>query len=195
MIKKADIKDGDNVLVTSVTSNTSLIILNFLRDRNCTIYGLSYSGEDKDKVKELFPFIHTIYNFKDNNLPKDLLFNAVLDPFADTHIVALQPNLNFEARYVTCGMFNQSSRKIKSKASYTNLPLFIGTLISKNIQIKANCLGTTEDLEKGLKLLSENVNSSIPIDSFYNKDEDINLFLDKSFLKTKKTGKVSFLYN
>lgn len=195
MIKKGDIQDGQNILVTSITSNTSLIILNFLRDKNATIYGLSYSGKDTDKVKKLFPFIKTIFNFKDNDIPKELLFDAVLDPFADTHVIALQPNLNFEARYVTCGMFNQSSEKISSKESYVNLPSFIGNLITKNIQLKANCLGTTENLEDGLKLLSENANSNIPVDQYFDKDEDINLFLDKSFLKTKKTGKVSFLYS
>lgn len=195
MIRKADIKDGQKVLVTSITSNTSLIILNFLREKNYDIYGLSYSGQETDKVKASFPFIKEIYNFKENNIPKDLLFDAVLDPFSDTHLVALQPNLNFEARYVTCGMFNQSSEKMRSKESFVNFPSFIGNLISKNIQIRANCLGTTEDLEIGLKLLSENTSSKIPIDTAYKKDEDINLFLDKSFLKTKKTGKVSFLYS
>ncbi|WP_299248686.1 alcohol dehydrogenase catalytic domain-containing protein [uncultured Lacinutrix sp.] len=194
MLRKADIKDGQNVLVTSVTSNTSLIILNFLRDKNCTIYGLSYSGKETKKVKEQFPFIKTIYNFKDNNIPKNLFFDAVLDPFADTHIVALQPNLNFEAHYVTCGMFNQSSEKIQSKASYTNLPSLISNLISKNIQIRANCLGTTEDLENGLKMLSRDGSSNIPVDEVFNRDEEINLFLDKSFLKTKKIGKTVFIY-
>lgn len=195
MLRKADIVEGNKVLVTSITSNTSLIILNYLRDKKCDVYGLSYSGKDTAKVKDLFPFIKEIYNFKDNNLPKDLFFDAVLDPFSDTHLVALQPNLSFEARYVTCGMFNQSSEKIKSKESFVNFPSFIGSLISKNIQIKANCLGTTEDLEKGIKILSEDVNNTIPVDEVFNKDEDINLFLDKSFLKTKKTGKVAFLYN
>ena len=195
MIKKADIQEGDKVLVTSITSNTSLIILNFLRGKNCEIYGLSYSGKEINKVRDFFPFIKKVYNFKEKNIPKDLFFDAVLDPFADTHLVALQPNLNFEARYVTCGMFNQSSEKIKGKESYTNLPSLIGSLISKNIQLKANCLGTTEDLEKGLQLMSENTLSNIPIDEVFNQDKDINLFLDKSFLKTKKTGKVAFLYD
>ena len=194
MIKKADIQEGNNILVTSITSNTSLIILNFLRKKKYAIYGLSYSGQEIGKVKKVFPFIKEVYSFKDNNIPKDLLFDVVLDPFADTHIVALQANLNFEARYVTCGMFNQSSEKIRSKESSTNLPSLIGQLISKNIQFKANCLGTTEDLENGLKLLSENDSCNIPVDTFYKEDEDINLFLDKSFLKTKKIGKVSFLY-
>jgi len=195
MLRKADIKEGNKVLVTSITSNTSLIILNYLRDKNYDVYGLSYSGKDTDKVKKLFPFIKSIYNFKDNNIPQDLFFDAVLDPFSDTHLVALQPNLGFEARYVTCGMFNQSSEKMKSKESFVNFPSFIGSLITKNIQIRANCLGTSEDLADGIKILSENINSNIPVDEVFNKDEDINLFLDKSFLKTKKTGKVSFLYN
>lgn len=195
MIKKAEIQDGQNILVTSVTSNTSFVILNFLREKNCNVYGLSYSGEETEKVKALFPFVKEIYKFKENNIPKNLFFDAVLDPFADTHIVALQPNLNFEACYVTCGMFNQSRKKISNKNSLINLPSFISDLIIKNIQLKGNCLGTTEDLENGLKILSKIISSNIPIDTFYKNDEDINLFLDKSFLKTKKIGKVSFLYN
>lgn len=195
MIGKADIKDGQNVLVTSVTSNTSLIILNFLREKNCKVYGLSYSGKDIRKVKELFPFVQDIFKFKDSSIPKDLLFDAVLDPFSDTHIAALQPHLNFEARYVTCGMFNQSSEKIQSKDSYVNLPSLISGMISKNIQLRANCLGTTDDLTEGLQHLSNNPLSSIPVDSIFNKDEEINAFLDKSFLKMEKIGKTVFLYD
>lgn len=195
MIKKGNIKDGDNVLVTSVTSNTSLIILNFLRHKNCNIYGLSYSGENTEKVKELFPFIKGIYNFKDFNFPEDLLFDTVLDPFSDTHLAALQAKLNFNANYVTCGMFNQSSEKINSKAAYTNLSALMSQLISKNININANCLGSHEDLKEGIELLANNDTSNIPVDAVFKNDEDINLFLDKSFLKTKKIGKVSFLYS
>lgn len=194
MIRKADIKEGDNVLVTSVTSNTSLIILNFLRDKNCNVYGLSYSGENTEKVKELFPFIKNIFNFKEQDIPKNLLFNAVLDPFSDTHIVALQRNLNLEANYVTCGMFNQSSEKMQKKEAYTNISYLMSLLISKNISIKANCLGSSEDLKNAIELLNNNTDCNIPVDSVFNNDEDINLFLDKSFLKTKKTGKVTFIY-
>ncbi len=195
MIRKANIKDGDKVLVTSISSNTSIIILNFLRDKNCTIYGLSYSGQETDKIKELHPFIETIYNFKDNNIPENLFFDAVLDPFSDTHMVALQSNLNFKARYVTCGMFNQSSEKIRSKSAQTNLSALISELIAKNIHVCGNCLGTTKDLADGIEILSNTESSEIIVDSFYKEDEDINLFLDKSFLKAKKIGKVSFLYS
>ena len=194
MIRKGAVEDGQNVLVTSITSNTSLIILNFLRDKNYTIYGLSYSGKGIEKVKNLYPFIKEIYNFKENNIPTDLFFDVVLDPFSDTHIVALQPNLNFEARYVTCGMFNQSSEKIRSETSYTNLPSLISSLISKNIQLKGNCLGTTKDLENGLQILSSTSLCSIPVDSTFDKDEAIFEFLDKSFSKLNKIGKVCFLY-
>lgn len=195
MIRKAALEDGQNVLVTSISSNTSLILLNFLRDKNCNIYGLSYSGKGTEKVKELFPFVKQIFNFKENNIPENLFFDAVFDPFADTHIVALQPNLNFEARYVTCGMFNQSSEKILSKTSYTNLPSLISSLITKNIQLKANCLGTTEDLEQGLKILSKNGSNNFHIDEIFNDDDAIESFLNKSFLKTNKIGKVIFLYS
>lgn len=195
MIKKADIKESQNVLVTSVSSNTSLVILNFLRGKNYNIYGLSFSGKETEKVKELFPFVKEIYKFKENNIPENLLFDAVLDPFADTHLVPLYSNLNFEARYITCGMFRQSNEKARSKESYTNLPSFIGNLISKNIQLKANCLGSTKDLEKGIKLLENNSIYNIHVDSTYKENEKINDFLDKSFLKTKKVGKVVFLYS
>lgn len=195
MIRKANIKDGDKVLVTSISSNTSTIILNFLKDKDCTIYGLSYSGQETDKIKKLHPFIDTIYNFKDHNIPKNVFFDAVLDPFSDTHMVALQSNLNFDARYVTCGMFNQSSEKIRSKSAQTNLSALISTLIAKNINVSGNCLGTTEDLANGVKILSNTESSEIIVDSFYEEDEDINLFLDKSFHRTKKIGKVSFLYS
>lgn len=195
MIRKAEIKEDDNVLVTSITSNTSLVILNFLKEKKCNIYGLSYSGKNQERMKELFPFIKEIFSFKENNIPTDLLFDVVLDPFADTYLVGLQSNLNFEARYVTCGMFNQSSEKIRNESSYINLPSLLGALIGKNIKLIANCLGTSEDLENGIKILNNNVDSNILIDTFYSLDKDIKLFLGKSFSKINKIGKVAFLYS
>jgi NADPH:quinone reductase-like Zn-dependent oxidoreductase len=194
MIRKANIKDNQNILVTSITSNTSLILLNFLKDKNCNIYGLSYSGNSIDKVKQQFPFLKDIFEFKANNIPKTLFFDAVLDPFSDTHLTALQAHLNFDAKYVTCGMFNQSREKFNSKDSLQNLPALISSLIIKNINVIGNCLGNTEDLEEGVKHLTTVEGSNVAVDSIYT-DEHVNTFLDKSFnSKTNRIGKVILQY-
>lgn len=196
MIKKANITEGDNILITSISSNTSLFILNFLREKKCNIYGLSYSGMKINKIKEKFPFIKNIYNIKENNIPKDLFFNIVFDPFSDTHLAILQHNLSFEAKYVTCGMYNQSSEKINSKPSYQNLPLLMSGIIAKNVNIKGNCLGKSEDLSEGVEIINNNQNSQIIIDKTFEDENDINEFIKRSFNISceNKLGKVSFLY-
>lgn len=195
MIRKAEIKQGDNILVTSISSNTSLFLLNFLRNEKCNIYGLSYSGEKIEKIKEKFPFIKEIFDYKEDDIPKDLMFNSVFDPFSDTYLAKLQSNLNFEANYITCGMYNQSAEKINSKPSFQNIPILMSGVIAKNVIIKGNCLGKTEDLKNGIDLLSSNKECQIIIDTVFKEGDNIGEFIEKSFNKTPdKLGKVAFLY-
>ncbi|WP_417291547.1 alcohol dehydrogenase catalytic domain-containing protein [Corallibacter sp.] len=194
MIRKADIKPGQNVLVTSITSNTSLITLNFLKNIGCNVYGMSYSTKGINLVKEHFPFVKDIFEFKNLELPQNLFFDAVIDPFADTHLKKLQNHLNFGANYVTCGMYNQSKEKFNSEASLENLPGLLSGLISRNVSLIGNCLGTTEDLETGVNILAKDSDSNIVIDSVFNEN-DINTFIEKSFNKSSyKVGKVILLY-
>jgi NADPH:quinone reductase-like Zn-dependent oxidoreductase len=191
MVRKGAIKKGDNILVTSITSNTALFLLNNLWGEDYNVYGLSYSGDSIDNVKNHFPFIKNVFSIKENNIPKDLLFDAVFDAFSDTYLEYLMPNLNINSRYVTCGIFNQSSAKIKNVKS-TNLSALIGGLMLRNISLIGNCLGSSEDLEEGL---AQYESHKMVIDSVFNEDHLLSDFISKSYnLKSDKFGKVVYQY-
>ncbi|WP_347067003.1 zinc-binding alcohol dehydrogenase family protein [Flavobacterium sp. WV_118_3] len=192
MIRKANIKDGDVVLVTSVTSNTSFFFLNLLKDKNCTVYGLSYSGKNTDTVKRHFPFIKEIFSFKDMVFPDHLYFDVVLDAFADTYLTALCSRLNFNARYLTCGVYNQSSEKMKTTEKI-NLTTLIADLMFRNVQLIANCLGTGEDLKNGIDGFK---NDTLVIDQVFTDENALTSFLEKTYnSEGNKFGKVSFKYS
>lgn len=192
MIRKANIQTGDKVLVTSVSSNTSFFILNALWEKGCKVYGLSYSGKNTEKIKAHFPFIEEIYSVQEKNLPKDLLLDVVLDAFSDTHLELLVSNLNVNARYITCGIFNQSYEKI-TQSKPSNLSLLIASLMMRNVSFIGNCLGTTEDLENGLKNYE---NNKMVVDSIFTEDDALSDFIAKTYNNNQdKFGKVVFKYN
>ncbi|MFC4815689.1 MULTISPECIES: alcohol dehydrogenase catalytic domain-containing protein [unclassified Flavobacterium] len=191
MIRKADIKKGDNVLVTSVTSNTSFFILNALWEKGCNVYGLSFSGKNTEKIKNHFPFIKEIYSIKENNIPQELFFDVVFDAFSDTYLEYLVNKMNVNSRYLTCGIFNQSSGKMKG-VKPANLSLLIANMMMRNVSFIGNCLGSTEDLVNGLQ--NYKVNKAC-IDSVFTEEDKIADFISKSYnLSNDKFGKVVFQY-
>lgn len=191
MIEKAKIKPSSNVLVTSITSNTSLHLLNLLKEKKCNIYGLSYSGKNIETIKKAFPFIKDIFSFSERNIPEKLYFDVVLDPFSDTHFPKLIKNLNFDCHYVTCGVFNQSTFKVENAKKY-NLSIVFAAILMKNIKLIGNCLGSTENLLSGLKQIQNN--NSCLVDSIYNENQNIKDFMDKTFKDDQKIGRVIFKY-
>jgi NADPH:quinone reductase-like Zn-dependent oxidoreductase len=191
MVRKGEIKKGENVLVTSITSNTSFFLLNNLWDKDCNVYGLSYSGENIDAVKNHFPFIKEVYSIKENNIPQDIMFDVVLDAFSDTYLERLIPKLNSNASYVTCGIFNQSTEKI-TNAKSINLSILIANLMMKNVSFIGNCLGSTQDLIDGL---DQYKNHKIVIDRVFTEEDSLSDFITKSYnLDGNKFGKVVYKY-
>lgn len=191
MVRKAGINPGDNVLVTSVTSNTSFFILNALWEKGCNVYGLSYSGKNTERIKEHFPFVKEIFSIKENNIPAELLFDVVFDAFSDTYIEYLVQKMNVNGRYITCGVFNQSSVKMR-EAKPANLSMLIGNMMMRNVSFIGNCLGTTEDLVEGLKNYKTN---KAFIDSVFTEEDKISDFISRSYnLSNDKFGKVVFQY-
>lgn len=204
MIRKLKIKDGDNILVTAVNSNTSKFIINVLSKYNVNIYGIS-SQPSKDlnlvtpNVREIFT-----WDYKKNQfLDKDYFLNVykivggldiVIDPFFDTFFVPTIPLLNQFGKYITCGLFKQNSLLETSlmldSETFSSL---LQIIMLKNITIIGNCLGTTEDLEIALTDYKDN-NFDVPIDSIYDKT-NLKEFLEKSFNIKPKFGKVIFKYD
>jgi NADPH:quinone reductase-like Zn-dependent oxidoreductase len=191
MVRKANIKKGDNVLVTSVTSNTSYFLLNALWELDCNVYGLSYSGKNTELVRGHFPFIKEIFSINEKNIPNTLLIDVVLDSFSDTYLEYLTPQLNLNARYLTCGIFNQSADKLKN-VKPINLTLLIANLMMRNVSFIGNCLGTTQDLITGLDFYKTH---KLLVDSVFTDDDSLSDFITKSYnLESDKFGKVIYEY-
>lgn len=192
MVRKSNIKKGDNVLVTSVTSNTSYFLLNALWDLDCNVYGLSYSGKNTQLVRDQFPFVKEIFSISKKDIPQKILFDVVLDSFSDTYLEFLMPNLNMNARYLTCGIFNQSSDKLRN-AKPSNLTVLIAHLMIRNVSLIGNCLGTTDDLIKGLEFYKT---KKLLVDSIFSEEDSLEDFITKSYnLELDKFGKVIYEYS
>lgn len=192
LLRKALIKEGENILVTSVTSNTSFFILNALWEKGCNVYGLSYSGKNKDKVKENFPFVKEIFAMNENDMPENLLFDVVFDPFSDTYLEYLVKKMNMNSRYLTCGIFNQSYEKI-TNTKPVNLSLLVANLLMRNVSFIGSCLGTTQDLINGLQNYETN---KMIIDSVFTDNDKVSDFISKSYNSNNdKFGKVVFVYD
>lgn len=191
MVRKAEIQKGQNVLVTSITSNTSFFVLNNLWEKNCNVYGLSYSGENIDTVTSHFPFIKKVFSVQENSIPQDLVFDVVFDAFSDTYLPYLAPKLNLNAKYITCGIYNQSTQKIRS-VEPVNLSGLIATMMARNVSFIGNCLGNSQDLMEGLKQYKT---QKMVIDSVFTVQDELADFIQRSYnVKKNKFGKVVFVY-
>lgn len=198
MIRKADIKGGENILITAATSNTSLCLISALNNENVNIYAITSSIEyEADLIKLGVKKVIPYNNISDNN--KELTSikpDIVLDPFFDIYFDKLIKHINVNGKYIYCGFYNQNILypSLTTKKSFeVTFAEFLSYSIKKNITIIANCLGTTNDLLKALDFFYEGKYSPV----IYNKNTSISLmsFLETSFHKKKKFGKVVFSYN
>ncbi|MCC8145535.1 MAG: zinc-binding alcohol dehydrogenase family protein [Bacteroidales bacterium] len=196
MVRKCSLQEGDNVLVTSGSSHTSLAVLNKLKGENVNIYVLTSNPD----YKKLFPgsekfIIIPTSSLKDNTFRErigSIRFDAVIDPFFDLYFEELVNYMNMNGRYVFCGFYTQNkyySQQINRK-HFT--PSILGICISKSLSILANCIGERKDLENAL-CDYENNKYTLNIDSVY-RGEDILPFLQKSFHQLPRFGKVVYQY-
>lgn len=193
MIRKANIKEGDNILVTAITSNTSLAILEKLKHYKVNVFGCSSKAfllekyADELGLKEIFQF--------DEKLPildedSSLKFDVIFDPFIDLYFDKLSDYLNYNARYVFCGFYQQHSSYKKMTVSENLLSMF-DTCIYCNLSLIGNCIGCNDDLQNALQDFCDGT-YVVHIDSVY-RGEQITDFLQKSFLENR-IGKVIYKY-
>lgn len=200
MVGKADLKDGDNVLITALTSNTSLAIVERLKPHNANIniYGMSSKAPSlKKHIKE--------WGLEDIYLPPfsqsgqiggsgcgDQKFDVIFDPFIDLYFADLINHINFNSKYIFCGFYQQHpSYKEMDVLSQNSLLTMYSSCIIYNMSLIGNCLGNREDLEKALSDFSEG-KFHMNIDSVYTGNQLADFF-QKSFLE-EKTGKVVYMY-
>lgn len=192
MVRKADLKKGDNVLVTAATSNTSLSVIKRLKNRGVNVFGLSSKAEKCEKtlcdmgVKKVV----LLSDLQKKECFVKLKFDAVFDPFFDLYFEKLMPFMNFGGRYVFCGFYNQHSSFGFEEHTKSLYPL-ITKCITSNISLIGNCLGQKEDLEEAVFDYSNKYYVPL-IDSVYTEDNILDFFT-RSFV-SERFGKVVYKY-
>lgn len=195
MIRKANIKGGEKVLVTAATSNTSLAIIKALKNKRVKIYATSSKEENKDwlyswGIDEFIP-LNTLVDKRESN--KDLFFDIVMDPFYDLYIHGIINYINHNGRYIYCGLCEQYQPLDKSILPFSeNFKNIFGLCLTKNISIIGNCLGIHSDLEEAVKDYTDE-KYNLAIDSVYS-GLDIIPFLERSFKSSSRIGKAVYKY-
>ena len=185
MVRKAQIKKGDNILVTSPFSNTSLACLELLKSVNdVSIFTLTTHPENHKELDDCFNIegVFTPSDFSEQKV--SVKFDVILDPFIDIHIDYITPYCNSFARYVSCGYCANQNLNLDMYNVFTNM-------IITNTSVIANCIGLPEDLISAINLYNQG-KYKVHIDSVF-AENNISNFLERSF-NQKHFGKVIFHY-
>lgn len=205
MIRKLNLIQGSNILVTAAKSNTSLFAINALRQHNVNVYATttckSFEKELKSMgVKEVILIDSFLNNFTENETIRDIMsniggFDSVIDPLFDIHLGKVIDVIAKGGKYITCGLYDQYSSLIGKKNNYKipNFTAIMASVILKNIQIIGNCIGQTEDLLNAI--IDYNFGSlNVVIDSQFTGDR-IDRFLERTYNAKDRFGKVIYVYN
>ncbi|WP_106831614.1 quinone oxidoreductase family protein [Parabacteroides pacaensis] len=193
IIRKLHLKPKENILITAPSSNISLALIRILQNKNVNIYALASSlshQEDLLKLGVSYVFLVSdlINKEKIFELTKGNLFNAIFDPFYNVYMEKVIPFVAMNGRYITCGL--EPMRNPQTKIS--DMAMIMEHCMINNISLIGNCLGTTADLQTALNDF-ETKKFDILIDSVYNEN-DILMFLQKSFGIKERLGKVVYKY-
>lgn len=205
MIRRLDLKDGENVLVTGAKSNTSLFAISALKNRPVDVYGLSSSDRHSEKLmalglKELFVVdVSQREWIKDTPLAVRAIeiegFDAVIDPFSDTHLSKIATLMALEGRLVTCGSSDPYSQIARARSQIASMkPSDIVTpILLKNIAFIGNCLGQTSDLQAALDAWCDG-QLTVPVYSCLTPSETETFFSD-TYLDPNRFGEVVLRYD
>lgn len=197
MLRKAEISQTDNILITSASSNTSLALISALN-----AIGIAPSIiTSKDKVVSLQALFDLKYVYCRDDLSvenareiakRDAVMDVVFDPFFDVNARVALRFLKPAGKYLSCGVLKQSQDTVHKNVIFSQLDEVLMLALVNNIELKMNCLGETKDLEKALLLYSEGSYRPI-IDSVFSFGEE-KQFIERSFCSSEKIGKVVFKY-
>lgn len=188
IISKANIKAKDKVLVTAPFSNTSMGCLEFLRHRNdVEVYALSTHKQEAEVSFKGFNLrqVFSLEELLQEEVKPHLLFDVIIDPFADIHLNTLSGFLNHNARYISCGYTNTAIERFDPRNVLLNF-------IAHNAVFIGNCLGHPGALKTALSAFERN-EYSVYIDSVFS-GEQVSSFVERSF-NERHFGKVLYVYD
>jgi len=175
MLRRAELRDGDRVLVTSATSNTGLFCLALL---GAGAIGLSTSAARAARASQLLgvPVV--------DSLPEGE-FDVVLAPLGDVALAGVLDRVAFGGRIVTCGLRRPSAGG-RDDSVVGALP----ALIQRNVTLVGNCLGTPVDFASAVAAW-ERGELAIPIDRVVDAAPgSAAAFFARTFTDPERVGKV-----
>jgi NADPH:quinone reductase-like Zn-dependent oxidoreductase len=203
MIRRLEIFDGANVLVTSGKSNTSLFAINALKNRNVNVYvtttSRSFARElDRREVKQIFVVPSDCRNFLEHPEIVEVVkqvgaFHFVIDPYFDLHLSRVLDAMAIGGKYITCGLYDQYLTLIQKPAApaYSTGRELV-TVMLKNLQIMGNCIGLTSDLQRAIDDFAAGALDVI-VDSVFSGPQ-LSAFLDRTYNSKDRFGKVVYRY-
>jgi NADPH:quinone reductase-like Zn-dependent oxidoreductase len=203
MIRKV-FKPGAKILVTAANSNTSMITIDALRNYPVKVYAMTSNSRNTEilmrkGVVDVLTIDHNLETYRDDKIFKQKMdkiggFDAVIDPFFDIYLPRIIDYLNMDAKYITCGLYNQYPDFDDGRYEYRGRPFsnILTQALIRNISIIGNCIGLKED---GLKALEDlrNGKLNIEIDSVFSEGEE-NFFFERTYNAKDRLGKVIYKY-
>lgn len=183
IVRRSGAGRGARVLVTAATSSTSVAIRRILG-----AHGVETWVQSSKKSIDLLPGEHRWSSAEaaDVKSPRSG-FTHVLDPFCDLNLPLVLPLMAMGGSYVTCGLLHQHPDMEHPRTTWDPQSL-IATLITGNLSVTGNCLGTKEDLLTALELARDR---RLPLDHPPIHDRHhASEFLHEAFTSRSRTGKV-----
>lgn len=207
MVRKLELKPGNNILVTAARANTSLFSIAALSNHPVDISVLTTSGQFDHAlknlgVKQIFRISPATKSFLEHEQLQDFVghiggFDGVIDPFYDYYLEKVLPLLNSFGRYTSCGVINQGAcdeKTLVDLLSGMQCLEIIKEIVFRNISLIGNCLGLTQDLECALTDFSAG-HLQIPVDTVYQGPNQVSEFLHRTYNAPDRFGKVIYQYD
>lgn len=204
MLRRLDVTEGSNVLVTSARSNTSLFAINALKNVRAKVYATSTSEWTEGElarvgVEQLIQIDPALEKLTHDKRMKRIIsetggFDYVIDPFFDLHISKVVEAMSYGAKYVACGLYDQHSQLYGERFSYGGKALseIMVHAIAKNLQFLGNCLGETGDLQRAIEDYNTG-NLNVHLDSVFH-GEHTGDFFARTYNAKDRLGKVVYRY-
>jgi NADPH:quinone reductase-like Zn-dependent oxidoreductase len=204
MARKLNLKAGENVLVTSAKSNTSLFAINALKKYPVKVYTTSTSRRFEEELKQmgvrqLVQIDPQQATFIENDTLKQIAtkiggFDGIIDPFFDLHLGKALTIMGSGARYVTCGRHDQYSRFIGKDFGHPQWSMgdILTVLMLGNMQLIGNCIGQTEDLRQAVEDYAAD-KFKVTLDSTFSHGQ-VAAFFERTYNDPARFGKVVYKY-
>jgi NADPH:quinone reductase-like Zn-dependent oxidoreductase len=212
MVRRAGVTEGSRVLVTGGTSNTSLFLFHAARLAGGEVSVTTTSAGKVGQLHALGASNVFVIDPEGGPLAADEAmagyvkdsggFDVVLDPFADFYLRRAVSAMAVGGLYVSCGVERQfppagTPVSIDDDRALFGAGEFL-TMMTRNLNIMGNCLGTTDDLSRAVAAWEQGT-LPIAIDSVIESKpgepmRGAGAFLSRTYLDHSRFGKVVYRY-